>query len=246
MSEPRDAAYWSARVERLKVGPVDPTIRNLNVEGRRLTGPLQGFGQMWEKTYTVRLPGADVTPEALIAEWRRDFGSFWPRRNWFHGSLEGINPGDVAILNLAMGPFTITTGVLILYADATQFTVMTPEGHVFAGFNTFSARDEAGTTVAEIRALVRGSDPLCEVGLVLGVAHTMEDRFWQQTLRNVAARWGVPDAPVTMGRTLVDARRQWRQWRNVRYNAVIRSLADTAVRPLRRVVLAGQARRRPM
>lgn len=256
-TERRDANAWAARVERLAVGKIDPRARNLNVEGRRPTSPLQGFGQLWEKTYTVRLAGADVTPEQLVADWRDGFGGYWPRRNWFNASLERITPGDVAVLNLAIGPFTLATGVLVLYADERQFTVMTPEGHQFAGFNTFSARDENGTTVAEIKALVRGSDPLYELGLVAGIAHTMEDRFWEQTLRNVAARWGVAQPPVAMTRTLVDPRRQWARWRNVRHNALVRSVADAATRPLRRaatrrgpgrgrVAAAVQARRRAM
>ena len=35
---------------------------NLNVEGRQVTGPVQGFGQMWQKTYTIRLTGSPVIP----------------------------------------------------------------------------------------------------------------------------------------------------------------------------------------
>ena len=33
----------------------------------------------------------------------------------------------------------LSTGVLVLYADDESFTLMTPQGHVFAGWITFSS-----------------------------------------------------------------------------------------------------------
>ncbi len=53
--EPRDAAYWAKRVERLEVTAVPDGASNVNVRGRREVGALQGFGQLWQKTYRVRL-----------------------------------------------------------------------------------------------------------------------------------------------------------------------------------------------
>ena len=47
--QPRDAGNWAAKVERLAVEQRDG-VRGTNVAGRRLTGPVQGFGKMWEKT----------------------------------------------------------------------------------------------------------------------------------------------------------------------------------------------------
>jgi hypothetical protein len=136
----RDADYWAGRVERLTVGDLPAKARNLNVDGRRVTSPVQGFGKMWQKTYLIRLDDAEVTPEEVVAVWRARFAEFWPKRNWFFGSLDGIKPGDVAVLNLTMLGMPISTGVLVLYADDTTFTAMPPEGHQSAGFNTFSAR----------------------------------------------------------------------------------------------------------
>ena len=63
MAEPRDQGSWADPVKRLEVASAPPDATTRNVEGRRVTGPLQGFGQMWEKTYQVRLEGADVTPD---------------------------------------------------------------------------------------------------------------------------------------------------------------------------------------
>ena len=28
--------------------------------GKRVSGPLQGFGQLWQKTFSVRLDGVDI------------------------------------------------------------------------------------------------------------------------------------------------------------------------------------------
>ena len=40
----------------LTVAAVPEGAINLNVEGRRLTSPIQGFGKMWQKTYQVAIP----------------------------------------------------------------------------------------------------------------------------------------------------------------------------------------------
>ena len=64
--EPRDAAYWASYAETLKVTGVAEGATNINVEGRRAVGPLQGFGKLWQKTYRVGLENAGVTPAEVI------------------------------------------------------------------------------------------------------------------------------------------------------------------------------------
>ena len=59
---------WAKPVERLHVQDLPSEAINLNVEGRRLAGALQGFGQLWQKTYWARLSGASVSPAEVIAE----------------------------------------------------------------------------------------------------------------------------------------------------------------------------------
>ena len=78
------------------MGTVPAKAMNLNVEGRRLVGPVQGFGQLWQKRYRIRLDGAAETPEEVIATWKSEFGSFWPKGNSFYGPITGIAPGEVA------------------------------------------------------------------------------------------------------------------------------------------------------
>lgn len=230
----RAAGPWAGKVARLSVGHLPAGAVNLNVDGRRLTSPVQGFGQLWQKTYSIRMEGTDASPEDVVAAWKANFAEFWPRNAHWYGSLDGVSPGDVAVLNVAVGPFKIATGVLVLYVDDTSFTVMTPEGHNFAGFNTFSARsDPDGVTVAEIVALFRSNDPIWEIGLLLRILHVMEDRQWGKTLRNLAAHFGVEEATVSKRGVCLDRRRQWQRWRNVWHNALIRSALHAAATPVR-------------
>src|SRR5258705_13243822 len=128
----RDATYWAHQITTLKVGSVPAGAVNLNVEGRRVVGPLQGFGPMWQKTYKVLLTGASVVPTEVIKVWKEQFPRFWPRGNRFYAPLTGIAPGEVALLSLTAGGMPLSTGVLVLYADDESFTLMTPQGHMFA------------------------------------------------------------------------------------------------------------------
>src|SRR6476469_2552531 len=152
----RDGESWAKPVERLEVAGVQPGSSGINVAGRRPTSPVQGFGRMWQKTYRVRLLGADVTPQQVIAVWKRDFPSFWPKNNRFFAPLAGIQPGEVAVLDLGMpGGMKLSTGVLVMYADEESFTLMTPQGHMFAGWITFSAFDAGdGVVCAQAQVLM--------------------------------------------------------------------------------------------
>ncbi len=224
---PRDAANWAAKVDRLTVR-ADVKAVGYNIDGRRVAGPQQGFGRLWQRRYSTDLGGA-VAPEALIADWRAHFGSYWPRSGRFYGSMTAIQPGDVAPLN-ASG---VVTGILVLYADDTSFTFLTPEGHMFAAMITFSAESaDAGSTIAKIDILLRCSDPLFETAWP--IARRAEDAFWSGTLRNLAAAHGVAHAEVAEHTECVDARRIWRNWRNVRNNAGIRTVWHGVGAPFRR------------
>jgi hypothetical protein len=219
----RDAAYWAKAVSTLKVGELPPEAINRNVEGRRVMSPIQGFGKMWQKTYKVSLKGTKATPQEVIAAWKENFPRFWPKRNLFYGPLTGIAPGEVAVLSLSMpGRLKLSTGVLVLYADDESFTLMTPEGHMFAGWITFSAHEEGDATVAQAQVLMRSNDPIYEMGLTMG-GHRKENKFWEHTLKSVAAHFGVKDAEVETQLLCVDKKRQWNKAKNVTKNSAIRS-----------------------
>jgi hypothetical protein len=219
--QPRNADSWAKPVSTLTV--TETTEGPNLVEGKRLLSPVQGFGKMWQKTYKVTLPGLETTPQAVVAEWRESFPSFWPKGNDFYPPLTGLEPGEVALIKAAgPGGMKFKTGVMVLYSDDESFTLMTPEGHMFAGWITFSSHEEDGVTVAQVQVLMRAQDPLSEMGLAMG-GHRMENKFWEQTLGNLAAHLGAPDGEVTTTVTCVDRKRQWSQAKNVRNSVAIRS-----------------------
>ncbi len=216
---------WATPVDRLSVGAISPDAMNLNVQGKRITSPLQGFGQLWQKTYKIPLTGANVTPQEVIEVWKAHFPEFWPQGNRFYGGQGPIHAGDVAVLNLAspVPGAGISTGVLVIYSDDISFSFLTPQGHMFAGMNTFSSTVENGVTVAQNQVLVRASDPVFELGCRLGVVHKGEDAFWKGTLTNLAARFGVQGQAVEQKNVLVDNKVQWSEAGNIWHNAAIRT-----------------------
>jgi hypothetical protein len=134
------------------------------------------------------------------------------------------------VLDLAMpGGLKLSTGVLVLYADDESFTLMTPEGHMFAGWITFSATAVGDQTVAQAQVLMRASDPIFELGLTMG-GHKQEDRFWQHTLTALAAHFE-HEADVDTQVVCVDKRRQWSRWRNLWQSSAIRSTIYTMGAP---------------
>jgi hypothetical protein len=231
----RDATNWAKSVSRLRVNEVSEEAVNRNVEGRRLMSPIQGFGKMWQKTYQVRLPADRVSPTELIATWKARFPEFWPEDQRFYGPLTGLAPGEVAVINMSVpGGMKLSTGVMVLYADEESFTFMTPEGHMFAGWITFSAASDGSATVAQAQLLIRANDPMYEMGMTLG-GHRQEDQFWQHTLRALAAHYG-EDADVDTKVVCVDKRRQWSKAGNIRHNAAIRSTGYRLATPFRRAL----------
>lgn len=230
--EPRDAAYWALRTTHtLHIDSAPSGALNLNVDGRQIVGPLQGFGQMWQKIYRVRLKRPDITPTAVIAAWKEHFAEFWPEDARFFGPLTGIARGEVALLNLQVSGMPLSTGVLVLYADDESFTLMTPQGHVFAGWITFSAHtEEEGETIVQASVLIRASDPIYELGLRFFGGHGQEDRFWQHTLTQVAAHFNC-QASVEIETICIDKRIQWSQAKNIWHNSVVRTTLHRLVRP---------------
>jgi anti-anti-sigma factor len=227
---------WAEPVDRLKVPALSAEAINLNVEGRQPTGPMKGFGPLWLRTYQIRLAGSSATPSEVIRVWKAQFADFWPQGSSLYGADRPIEAGDVGVLNLA-GPAgtTISTGVLVIYADDTSFCFLSVEGHMFGGMITFTAYDEDGTTVVQVRALLRSSDPVYEMGQRMGFAVKAEDAFWHGTLANLAAHFGVRGEPVHQEATLLDPTIYWARATNLWYNAAIRTSLHLPIRLARRL-----------
>ena len=86
-----DAASWATPTVALSVGEMPAGAVNRNVAGRRLVGPVQGFGQLWQKTYRIRLERDALTPADVIREWKANYASYWPKGNRFYAPPSGIH-----------------------------------------------------------------------------------------------------------------------------------------------------------
>lgn len=232
--QPRDAAYWAEPVSKLKVGRMPTGALNLNVEGRHVVGPLQGFGQMWQKIYRVRLSNAEMKPAEVVKTWKEHFTEFWPKESRFFAPLIGIAPGEVALINAVLPgglPLPVSTGMLVIYVDEECFTLMTPQGHPVAAWITFGVYEVDGYTVAQIQTLLRADDPVIEIGFRL-LGDKGEDKFWQDTLTALAAHFNVVDEPVQMYKSCIDPKVQWSEAKNVWQNAVIRTVFYKMISPV--------------
>ena len=216
---------WARSLDHLTLAAVPPSAMNINVEGRRLAGPVQGFGRLWEKRYRLHLGQTDLAPSEIVAIWRAEFPDFWPEGNFLFPSANApIAPGTTALLNLSMpGGLVLATGLMIIHADDTSFSFMTAEGHILSGWITFSCAKLGDSTYLEVHPLFRSADPLMEMGFRLGAAR-QEDRFWHESLIRFALRLGT-HGDVAQRDVLHDDRVQWKHMANLRFSAALRSSA---------------------
>jgi hypothetical protein len=230
---------WARPISRLKVSDVPTGAANINVDGRELVSPIQGFGPLWQKTYKVRLAGANVTPQELMRVWKERFAEFQPPENRFLPSMAGVKPGEVLFIEASLPAwpgspwgFPVSAGVMVLYADDEMFTVMTPAGFPEAGWNTFSAFVEEGVTVAQVQSLARSSDPIYEFGFRYIGGAAQQEKIWAAVLTALAQHFEVSGVVQTDLRC-VDTTIQWSQAKNIRHNAIIRTFFYKLATPIR-------------
>jgi hypothetical protein len=240
-TESQEAAKWAPPVSKLTVTEVPGGAINLNVEGRQIVSPLQGFGQMWQKTYRVRLPGVTLSAVEVMEIWKAEFPKFQPHESRFYPPMNGVGPGKLMFidLDLPVAPglpnlIPVTSGVMILYADDESFTVMTPQGFPVSGWNTFSVFEDDGCVVAQIQSIDRATDPIYEFGTVFMGGARRQEENWSYVLRSLARHFGV-NGQVQMDKVCVDPRRQWSEARNIWYNAGVRTLLYRMAAPTRRM-----------
>ncbi len=230
--EPRqDGASWAQTTGALAVGDVPAGAISLNVAGRRLTGPIQGFGSLWQKTYRVDL-GTAASPSEVVRTLKEQLPELQPHQNRFFPSIAGVAPCEVVLIAARVSGMRIATGVLVVYADDEAFTLMTPEGHPESGWVTFSAFRSGDRTIAQVQSLARANDPIYELGFRFMGGSRAQEAIWRHVLAALAQHFDV-DAAVELAKTRVDARLQWSQARNVWRNAVIRTTLYTMAAPLR-------------
>jgi len=235
----RTESAWAPPTQRMSVSQAPQGVMNLNVDGRQPMSPLQGFGQMWQKTFKLHLIGVEKTPAEVMKAWKENFPSFQPPENQFYPSMAGIKPGEVLLIKAKVPPFPgmpsilpVVTGVMVLYADEISFTVMTPEGHPEAGWNTFSVYEEDGTVVAQCQSLCRPNDPLYEFFNRFLGSSGQQDKIWIHVLTSLAGYFGVKE-PVSTSKILIDPKVQWSQAKNIWKNAAIRTMFYIAATPVR-------------
>jgi anti-anti-sigma factor len=233
------AAHWAGPMGRAHVPSLSGRESRLNVEGHRIRGPLDGFGQLWQKRYTVRLAGAGVTPAEVVQLCAERLNDFWPPGNRVHFPPPGVVPGAVGFIELHLpGGVPLRTGMRVLHAAESSFTFVSLSGHMEAGIITFSAREENGCTVFQVQSLARTGDPLYEIGFAL-FGHAEQERFWRMTLEALARHYKVPPL-VRISRTCLDERRQWAAVGNVMANAAARTSLTLGASLLSRLLSPGK------
>jgi anti-anti-sigma factor len=217
----QDISYWAKPVSRLNVPPMPPEAINKNMKGRRVVGPVDGFGQLWQKTYRLRVDKPGFTVEDIIKTLKQNFPSFQPSFNRFYPSSAGLIPGEVVAIDSSTPGGPVSTGVMVLYADNRSFTFITPQGHPESGWVTFSAFETEGKITAQIMGLARANDPVYEAAFHL-IGSEMQIKIWKYVLTSLANYLEIP-ANVTVEPVCIDTHLQWSQVRNVWYNAQIRT-----------------------
>lgn len=243
----RDQQNWAAPIDRIKVSDVPTGATNINVDGREVVSPMQGFGPLWQKTYRLRLAGVTVTPQEVMRIWKENFPKFQPPENRFYPSMAGVKPGEVLFIGATVPAwpgsrwgFPVSAGVMVLYADDEMFTVMTPAGFPEAGWNTFSAYEEDGCTVIQVQSMARTNDPIYEFGFRFFGGARQQETTWAYVLTQLAVHFGVTGQVQTQ-LTCLDPALQWSQAKNVWHNAIIRTFFYKLGTPFR--WLARQLRR---
>ena len=236
---PSDAPHWAQPVSKLKASDVPTGAININVEGREVVSPLQGFGSLWQKTYRVRLPGLQQTPAEVMQVWREHFPKFQPPESHFYPTMMGLRPGEVVFLDGVVPAFPgspsimpVATGMLVLYVDDTSFTLMTPEGHPESGWNTFSVYEEEGCPVAQVQSLARATDPVYEFYARYLGSSEQQEKIWTHVLTSLAAHFGL-QGQVQASKTCLDSKVQWSQAKNIWQSAAVRTVFYKLAAPLR-------------
>lgn len=239
---PSPQGVWAQPVEHLSVDEVPAGITAINIQGRHAQGALQGFGQLWKKTYQVRLPGVQKSAAEVMQFWKENFPQLQPPGNAFYPPSDGVTPGKVMFIDSPLpivpplydkpGVVPMTSGVIVMYADDESFGVMTPEGFPVAGWNNFSVFDNEGVLVAQVQSFERASDPIYEFGFRFMGGANRQEYIWVYVLTQLAERHGIR-SEVSKARDCLDPAIQWKYFGRVWQNAGVRTTLYRLATPLR-------------
>ncbi len=218
----QDDSGWAPYLSKLQVTVKPKGALNKNVNGRRVIGPLQGFGPMWQKTYLLTINMPELQPDEVITIMKQHFPEFQPVQNTFYPPDNGVLAGEIVLIDSSTPGGIVSTGVLVLYADDLSFTLMTPRGHPEAGWVTFSAKKQANNVVMQIQGLARAADPVYEFAFRIA-GSKFQETIWKHVLSSLAFYLGI-ESDVQMMKTCIAPDLQWGKMNNIWYNAQIRSL----------------------
>lgn len=218
----QDILGWAKNINRLRVEEQPEKAMNKNVNNRKVLGPLQGFGPTWEKQYLLTVKTSTVKPDEIITALKQHFPEFQPAINRFYPTANGIAPGEIVLIDSRTPGGVVSTGVLVLYADDTSFSLMTPQGHPEAGWVTFSARQNKQSIEVKIRGVASASDPFFEMAFRIA-GSKLQESIWTHVLSSLARHLEVDDN-VTKKKFIIDSRLNWANAGNLWYNAQLRSL----------------------
>ena len=203
-----------------------------NVIGRRMSGPLRGFGKLWRKCYEVTLQGLSSKAGDLTSILAEKLGQFWPPGNELLLPSDGLKPGAVGAIAIRMpGAGHLYTGLRTIHFGANSFTFSTLEGHMASGWITFSVSERGGCPVVNIISLARTGDPLFEVGFHL-FGHKAQEDFWKGTLTRFAEYLGAKPR-VAVSKEAVDNKLRWDGLYSLSRNATYNSIFEDAKRLIR-------------
>jgi anti-anti-sigma factor len=218
----QDDRGWAPDIDRLKVAEHPKGAMDKNVDGRRVLGPLQGFGPMWQKTYQLPINKSGMQPHEVMEIMRNNFPAFQPPENDFYATGRGIAAGEIVLIDSSTPGGVVSTGVLVSYLDESSFTLITPEGHPEAGWVTFSAVKRDDSLEMQIQGLARASDPLYELAFRIA-GSKLQESIWRHVLSSLAAYLKVEPA-VQVTKICIADDLQWGKTGNLWYSAQIRSL----------------------
>ena len=217
-----DSSHWARPVTSLSVPEMSVKAINRNMQGRRPVGPVNGFGQLWQKTYRLIIDKQGLTRKEVILALKQNLPAFQPPYNRFYLSKAGIMRGEVVAIDSSTPGGPVSTGVLVSYSDEVCFTLMTPQGHPESGWVTFYAYEAEGKIIAQITGLARANDPVYEAAFRT-VGSKMQVNIWKHVLTSLAGYLGV-SPNITIEPICIDRHVQWSQAGNVWYNAQIRTI----------------------
>ncbi len=219
-------------VSQMFVPDMPQEARNLNVNGRRPVGPVNGFGSLCQKIFRLHINDPTISSEESIKELKENFPSFQPSFNRFYPSPGGTQAGEIVLIDSSTPGGPVLTGVMVLYSDERSFTFNTPQGHPECGFVSFSSDESKDGTVVQILGLARASDHLYEAAFRT-VGSKIQTRIWTHVLTSLALHLGVPPK-ISFEEQSVDRSLRWQQSGNLYYNAQIRTLLNEPKRLLKR------------